>query len=437
MEHPGRKLRVLTVTSNALSGATGIGSTFLNFFDGCEGVELASVYTGYGLPQAGVCRGSFRITEKSLVKNLKNRRIPSGERVDERSGYALDERESRSFDAARKARPQVLFLARELIWRAGRVVSPELKSFVREFAPDLIFAQINDTEYLSRLTLALADLTGRPVCLFIGDDFCSLKRLEISPLFWFLRLRKRRVHKKLIKRAAKVYMMTDIAKREYDAAFGIDCGTAAKSLDFSGRAPEPRAGRGPLRLTYTGNLYNGRWKQLAALGGAIQEANASASRRAELCVWSATPLTGRMKKAFDANGVRFCGCAPSSEMPRIMADSDVLVHAEADSPREAAVVRLSFSTKLVDYMHAGRCILAVGPRGQASMAHLDENGAAVCVYGREGLLPAVKRIMDDGERARLASAAWECGRRYHNASTVRPRFAAELQDAAFGGPFPG
>ncbi|MBQ4341237.1 MAG: hypothetical protein II756_01890, partial [Clostridia bacterium] len=232
MAQPDRKLRVLTVTSNALSGATGIGSTFLNFFGGC-GVELASVYTGYGLPQAGACRGSFRITEKSLIKNLKNRSFPSGERVDERSGYALDERESRSFDAARKARPQVLFLARELIWRAGRVVSPELKSFVREFAPDLIFAQINDTEYLSRLTLALADLTGRPVCLFIGDDFCSLRRREISPLFWILRLRKRRVHKKLIKRAAKVYMMTDIAKREYDAAFGIDCGTAAKSLDFS------------------------------------------------------------------------------------------------------------------------------------------------------------------------------------------------------------
>lgn len=432
MAQPDRKLRVLTVTSNALSGATGIGSTFLNFFGGC-GVELASVYTGYGLPQAGTCRGSFRITEKSLIKNLKNRSFPSGERVDEASGYALDERESRSFDAARKARPQVLFLARELIWRAGRVVSPELKSFVREFAPDLIFAQINDTEYLSRLTLALADLTGRPVCLFIGDDFCSLRRREISPLFWILRLRKRRVHKKLIKRAAKVYMMTDIAKREYDAAFGIDCGIAAKSLDFSGDPPAPRDGDGPLRLTYTGNLYNGRWKQLAALGRAIQEANACSQSPARLDLWSATPLTESMKKAFAESGVNFCGCAPASEMPRIMADSDVLVHAEADSPREAAVVRLSFSTKLVDYMHAGRCILAVGPKGQASMAHLDENGAAVCVYGGEGLLPAVKRIMDESERTRLAAAAWECGRRCHNAPSVKPRFEAELQDAAFSG----
>ena len=88
MAQPDRKLRVLTVTSNALSGATGIGSTFLNFFGGC-GVELASVYTGYGLPQAGACRGSFRITEKSLIKNLKNRSFPSGERVDEDRGTRL------------------------------------------------------------------------------------------------------------------------------------------------------------------------------------------------------------------------------------------------------------------------------------------------------------------------------------------------------------
>lgn len=438
MADHGKKLRVLTVTSNALSCATGIGSTFINFFFGMEGVELANIYTGYGLPNAPFGLRSFRITEKSLLKNLLSPKTPSGEEVTGDSAEALTDSERRSYDSVRKSRPRILFFLRELLWAVGRVESKELRSFVSGFEPDVIFAIINDTRYLTKLVQRVKRMSGRPVCLFIADDFCSLKRRELSPFFWIGRLIKRSAHGKLIRKCSKVFMMTDIAKREYDSMYGVDCGIMTKSLDFSGEPPKLPPFDGPLRFVYTGNLYNGRWQQLAALGRAIERVNEEKiGHGAELEIWSMTPMTEEMERALSSPHVHFMGGAPASEMPAIQAAAHVLVHAESTSKREAAVVRLSFSTKLVDYMRAGRGILAIGPAEQASIAHLKEYSAAVCVTEGEELYPAVRKLASSEEAVRsFAAAAWECGKKNHNSASVRPAFLAELERAAGRTPSP-
>ena len=432
MASTGGKFKILTVTSNALSGATGIGSTFINFFEGMEGIELANIYTGYGLPNAPFELRSFRITEKSLLKNLLSPKAPSGEEVTGDSAEALTESERKSYDSVRKSRPRILFFLRELLWAVGRVESKELRSFVSGFEPDVIFAIINDTRYLTKLVQRVKRMTGLPVCLFIADDFCSLKRRELSPFFWIGRVIKRSAHGKLIRQCSKVFMMTDIAKREYDSMYGIDCGVMTKSLDFSGEPPKLPPFNGPLRFVYTGNLYNGRWQQLAALGRAIERVNEeNVGNGAELEIWSMSPMTEEMEQALSSPHVRFMGGAPTSEMPAIQSKAHVLVHAESTSPREAAVVRLSFSTKLVDYMRAGRCIFAVGPAEQASIAHLKENSAAVCVTEGEELYPAVRELAASEDAVRsYAAAAWECGRKNHDSAAVKPAFLAELEMAA-------
>ena len=425
----------MIMSCSALDKSNSAGSTFSNFFSGMEGVELASMYFGYGEPDNDLDMRYFQVTEKSLLKNLLDKNSPSGRRVTAGGkAVAMNEGEKKSFDAMRKVRLMVFFWMRELIWRVGRVHSKELKSFVEEFRPDVIMISLNDTCYLARECVRLNKEYGIPVCAFIGDDIYSLRRISFSPLFWIDRFIKRASHRRLIKRCEKLFVMTDTAKREFDKTFGADCALLTKSLDFDGE-PEYKPAGDPVRFVYTGNLYAGRWRSLSDLGRALERINtenkAKGGRQAELIIYSMTPMTARMKKALDIPCVSFMGGAPSSKMPEIQNAADVLVHAESMSRRNMLVVRLSFSTKLVDYMRRARCILAIGPAEQASIAHLAAHGAAVTVTEKDDMYLKVKRLVDDpAEAEEYAQRAWACGAEAHNRRIIQKRLYDELYKAA-------
>ncbi len=434
------KLKVLIMSVSALDKSNSVGSTFSNFFSGMGGVELASLYLGYGEPNNDLDMRCFQVNEKLLVKNLLNKNVPSGRVVvpGGSSAVSMSTGEKKGFDLLRTVRWQIFFWARELIWKVGRVHSTELKSFVSEFSPDVIMVSMNDTCYLTRECRRIAKEFGFPVCAFIGDDIYSLRRISFSPLFWIDRLIKRASHRKLLMRCSKLFVMTDMAKTEFDRNFGADCALLTKSLDFDGSPNSADSTPGDtLRFVYTGNIYAGRWKSLASLGRALQRLNdegaCAGGKKAELVIYSMTPMTARMKAAFDLPSVRFMGGVPSSEIPAIQRGADVLVHAESMQRKNALVVRLSFSTKLVDYMHVPRCILAIGPREQASIDHLIRHDAAVAVTDEREMYAKVRELVSDPALiAGYAEKAWNCGAECHNRNDVQKRLRDELSAAAKG-----
>ena len=430
----GSKLKILTVTSNALRNNVGIGNTFINFFGGMSGVELANVYLGYGRPDEAIDVRSFQITDKGLVRHMLNNKRPSGAETAPEEAVSMSGREQKGFDAARKIRLRAFFWARELIWLIGRPFSKELKSFVDDFSPDVIFAQINDTAYQSRLIRRIAEYSGKPVCVFLGDDIYTLRRRELSPLFWIDRLMKRPVHRRVIEKSARIFVMTDKCKEEFDRVFKRDCVVLAKGLDFTSEPPAYGLKEGkPIEFVYTGNLFDGRWQTIASLAKAL-DALSSEGKQARLTVYSATPMSGGMRKAFSLPCVRYMGEVPSSEVPGIQREADVLVHAESSDKRKSGAVRLSFSTKLVDYMHAARCIFAIGSKELASIDHFARYDAAVIAEGEKDIYEKAKLILDSPELiAEYARKAWRCGEKAHQREEAQRLLYEELESAARGG----
>ena len=432
-----RELRVLVVSSEPWDDSNNVGNTLSNFFREMTNVRLANVYFNFGMPNNEIESSYFQITEKSLVKNLINRNEPSGLSVSaENNAATRNNVETKSFDIMRKIRLQVFFWARELIWKVGRVESSQLSEFIYDFSPDVIFTPMNDTVYQQRECRKIAKRFDKSICAFIGDDIYSLRRIKLSPLFWIDRLIKRSSHRRFIKQCSKVFVMTDAAKKEYDRSFGIDTGILTKGLDFSNEPVINRHnGAEVIRFVYTGNLYAGRWKSLASLGMALQRLNdegaCGVGKRAELIVYSMTPMTKRMMTAFEVPAIRFNGGVPSSEIPAIQQSADVLVHAESMQKKNMLIVRLSFSTKLVDYMHVPRCILAIGPKEQASMDHLIRHDAAIAVTDCADMYDTVKRLVQKPELIEeYAEKAWRCGTVYHNRTVVQKRLYEELLAAA-------
>ena len=88
----------------------------------------------------------------------------------------------------------------------------------------------------------------------------------------------------------------------------------------------------------------------------------------------------------------------------------------------------SFSTKLVDYFKAARPILAVGPRGVASIEHLRENNCALLAETEEELFEKLQPLVDDYERLHiLAKNAYECGRKNHDETAMKQMLERDMR----------
>lgn len=414
-------MRILVISRTPWNENNSFGNTYSNLFFGMEDLEFANIYCKSGsLCNPFLMRG-FQITEKSLLLNLLGKGA-SGKEI-EKAEYtktsAFKSNENSVLQFAQKKRWQIFMWARELIWRIGRWNSPQLRAFIRSFQPDLIFQPIYHAIYLNRIAYRVDRIAGVPVIGYVSDDVYSLRQCSASPLFWIDRLAARRYIRKTVKTCRLLYVISDVQKRDYEKAFGIPCKVLTKSADFSGNPPVKAAYNTPLQIVFTGNIGTNRWKSLAMIAKALQAINQNGVR-AQLRIYTATPVTHKMREELDVDGSSFLmGSVPASEIPRIQSDADMLVHVEALDLKNRLAVRQSFSTKLVDYFKAARPILAVGPHDVASIRHLVENDCAVTAEDAETLAQRLDAIVGDpGALDRLARQAYACGKRHHDKAVM-------------------
>jgi CheY-like chemotaxis protein len=138
--------------------------------------------------------------------------------------------------------------------------------------------------------------------------------------------------------------------------------------------------------------------------------------KAQLRIYTATPLTEPMKKALCKKGISFLmGSVPASEIARIQGEADMLVHAEALDLKNRLTVRQSFSTKIVDYLKAARPIIVVGPKGVASVKYFIDYNCAIVADNEKELYEKLSAVIDDKQQLyEYAARAYFCGRMNHD-----------------------
>lgn len=423
-------MKILIVSNTPWSKENSFGNSFSNIFEGIPDLEFANISCRTVTDLDPIVSACFEISEKSLLKHLKDKRSPSGKKIDiealKNCKKSAEESNIKTF--ARKKRWQVLFWARDIIWTLGRWKSQELLDFVDDFKPDLIFQPVYYSSYLNDVACFIQEYTNVPMLGYISDDCYTLRQFSLSPLYWIDRLHKRKKVKKTIEKCKILYVISEIQKRDYEKAFGVPCKILTKSADFTEPPQLKTSYNTPLQLVFTGNIGSNRWKTLALIANALQEINQDGTK-AELRIYTATPLTAKMQKALQIDGASYLmGTVPASEIPQIQSGADMLVHVEAMDLKNKLAVRQSFSTKLVDYFKAARPILAVGPKDVASIDHLLQNNCALVADNAADLAVMLSDCLENPKRLHtLAENAFLCGKRHHDAAQMKEMLCADLK----------
>ena len=421
-------MKILILSGAPWSSNNSFGNTFSNLFSGLKNVEIANIFCKHGQPDADVVSRYFQITEKSLLQNLMDRRNPAGHEVFLVSGAdGIGKQGQAAFNMARKKRWRIFFMARELIWKAGRWKSDDLKMFIDSFQPDLLYLPLYYANYLLNIEDFLINYLHCPVICHVSDDVYTMRQFSLSPFYWIDRLIKRRKIRKVVSRCQFIHVISDIQKEEYEKAFGKHCRIFRKRLDFS-RPPEDKPVHVPLRFLYTGNLGAGRWESLAAIGRELEKLNRDQCR-GQLFVYTTTPLSNQMKRALDIPSIKMMGSVSGAEALRLQKEADVLVHVESLKLKGRLQVHQSLSTKIADYLHTGNCIFAVGPKDVASIDYLQNNDAAIMACSNQEIEERLfDLVMNPGLIQIYGTKAWETGKKNHEQSVESIHFFRDLYD---------
>ena len=420
-------MKILFISMSPIQKGVSIGNTFLNVFEDFPDVQFFSVYTKNGYPDSSIER-AFQITDKQLLKRLLHRTKTVGRTVPERDGQENAPAEDKMVTFARKKRYIPMFWAQSLLWLPPYWKSEALHTFLDEVQPDLLFTILSDSVPLNKLIWHIQGYLQKPLVVYAWDNNYTLQLGLTSPLVFLNRCINRHYMRKTVQKAEQLYVISEIQKQDYEKAFGVSCKILTKSADFSGKPPVKSKYNSPLQLVFTGNIGTNRWKSLAIIAEALEQINQNGVR-AQLRIYTATPLTAKMEKALKKGDSSFImGSVPANEVPKIQEAADILVHVEALDLKNRLAVRQSFSTKLVDYFKAARPILAVGPREVASIDHLIRNDCALICQTVAEVQRALESVLDNPDKLNdLSKKAFACGKRNHNTVTMHQMLQTDLE----------
>lgn len=399
-------MNVLILSVDPWCQNNSFGNTYSNIFGKIDNVEIAHIYLLDGLPdrENNVSR-YYQISEKSILKSAL--RPFSCERGVGCEVFASDKNTvitavSHNANTKRSAYEKLLgfgkkhhwksmFLAREVAWKLGKVNYESLFAFIEDFQPDIFVLAYYYVYNSNRIAYRIKQHFDIPMVMIMMMDHYSLNRVSWSPVFWLDRLAKRVRIRDLVKESEKMFVISKKLKDELERDLRIPCQVLYKIPDENRSLYPYQSSAGTVKYLFTGNVYANRWKSLAMLVSVLKKQGGG-----KLDIYTSSPISKRMDAALNIPGVsEVHKSVAQDEVIKLQNQSDVMVHVEAFDKKNKSLVRCAISTKIMDYLSVGRCILAIGPSDIASMEYLTDNDLALYAYDECQLGEIVRKINTD------------------------------------------
>lgn len=423
----GKHILITSIPSwNQKSGA----NTFATLFERFDSKDLANIYIRPEIPDSSVCSRYFNIREWKVVKSVFNRNLVTGYEVkaiaSSDSTELIDEQ--RKTTHFKKNRKRVYLWMRELAWKIGKWRSKELDDFLDEFNPEILVFSIESYPYFNRINeYIIKNSKPKKVIAYLWDDNFTYKQRPGNICYLIERYFLRKQVNRLIKSCTHVLAISPKMKEECDQEFGIESILLTKPLRENIISPYHYDG-GVIRLLYTGSLVIGRDQVLKSVAMAVDKINMGGIRM-KLDIYTNTAINDNYKQEINNyKGCELHGAIPQSQVFVEQENSDILIFGESLDERNK-LARLSFSTKITDYLSSYRCILAIGPADNSSVDYFKGEDAALVCTKTEDILEILQQVVEKPSLLNeYAEKAYCCGKRNHNSEMINTKLKQIIYD---------
>lgn len=382
-------MRILVLSNAAWDDRNSVGNTQSNWFSDWPGVELCSMYTRESLPNNKCCFLYYQVTVSDIGRHFFARgrighsfmssalsiegRVPSSE-----------EKIVTSITGWRR-----LFLQEivELIYSSKIWFNKKIKNFIIDFNPDIVFCFAIAEPFRYYILKYVKDYTHAKIVTWIADDVYG----QTETMKTITRQIYRKRYRALFNIADKVYGVSQMLCDEYSRLFSINIEPLYKGCVFT---PCKLKVNYPIQMIYAGNLLYGRDQTLSALVSSIRSVNKDGVK-IQLSIYSTTKVSHEVYSQLCVIGSsQLCGPRPYDEIKQLMSKADIVLHVESFDDEQMNNVRLSFSTKIIDCMQSGSSIMAIGPKGIASIEYLRSIKGVIVIDELAGIQTYVRSITE-------------------------------------------
>lgn len=424
-------MRILILSKEAWRDEQNGGNVLSNIFADFE-AEFAQIYCSECEPNNHVCKNYYQMTDKMMVENiLKGRRIGVVKKYDDFPCAEILKAES--YSGVKRFNLEIVRVLREIGWCIARWDKESLIAFAKEFKPDVIFAPCYGSHYMIKLTKLMATAIPVPVISYISDDFYTNRQFRFSPVYWINHFLLRKRVREVFKLYSLVYTMTEEQQKQCEMDFAANMKILCKGGTFSENRLKKHVGS-PIRFIYGGGIYIKRWKTLALLAEAMREINKDGLKMT-LDIYTNTELTPGIRRLLDdGHTSRLHKAVSSSKLRSLYAESDVALHVEGFDLKSRSIVRLSFSTKIVDCLDSSCAVMAICDSKQAGLSYLRRNDAAICVSEVNQIKDTLQAVLDNPDLVLDYQAkAFEIGRKNHDSRNIKDMLLKDFQLIINGG----
>ncbi|MBR6737920.1 MAG: glycosyltransferase [Clostridia bacterium] len=417
-------IKVLIISRTPWDNSNSFGNTFSNLFENMDGVDIYNICCQHGTANNNVVKKAIQFTDKSVLKNVFTGKDYCRVIGNDNKVPTYDDQD---ITKKKLVKVKTLILSiRDFVWKLGAwKKSKVLNDFLKEVKPDVVYLPIYASHYMCYVQSYLIDKLGVPVVGHISDDVYGIpKKAKVS----FKNYRKR-LQKKvstLISKCSYLEVFAENMKEEYEKTFNVPCYVIGKGINVESIKPfNYSLINSNVSFVYTGNIGSERYKSLAMLGKALDKVYDNAV----LNVYSASALTKEIENEFSkSKSIKFHGRISREEVDEVQKQADYLVHVESFSDEGVFSAKMSFSTKIIDYMLMGKPIIAVGPAEVNSMQVLKNYGCAITCENENEIEEKVKLIKDEKiDLNQLSNNVYNYLVEYRNIKTIQQGIKQRLQ----------
>ncbi len=429
-------MKVLLLISESWNDSLHPNNNMTTWFEGMDGVELAVVYGNPALPQNKCCKRYFQLSEGAMVKSLlggkKAGRTLIYPDFPPDAAQCANTQSTSPYKLFKKISCETVRFLKDLIWATGRYNKAELKKFIDDFSPDIIFTQRMGSIKMCRMERIVRNLCSAPMVAYTGDDEFSLKQFSLSPMFWIRRFWLRNALKKAIPHYRIFYSQSQTQMEEFRKKFQSDTRFLVKCGQFQEQNIHTSVNL-PIQLVYAGKLYCNRWKTLALLANCIRQINQDEIKFV-LNIYTRDPISKKQNRSLN-DGIHSVihGPATAPELKQIFREADIALHVEGIDLKNRLRVKYSFSTKIMECLSSGCAVMAICNEHQAGYAYLQNENAAFLAFDQATILHLLSEIASQPHLVlTLAQSAYACGVRNHQREDIQKKILNDFQSACHG-----
>lgn len=422
--------KVLLFSRSGFSDENANGITMKNLLSAWSCAEKAEFYCDVEPPDFSAADEYFRVTDMQMLKALIGKRTEHVFRADAARERAVPSAQKPAQTHAARI-PQWLKKRkyhfglkwlREILWQLSPWGHGELSRWIDAVAPEVIVYMVGESLFMDRLVLRTLGRTSAKLVLYNAEAYriIDLKTRSGIERAYYRRAAQR--YRALHAQASLVIFNCLPLLEGYAALYPPRTGQII-AYNSASYTCTPYRAHDSLKLSYFGNLGVGRVTPL------IQVADALGEIEAGLCLDVYGNAKGEDKTRLEQHPhIRYHGFVSSQALRGISDRSDVLIHVESFDEAIVSKLHYAFSTKLAQYLCAGRPILCYAPEGSTSSEYLRRENGAVTAANPDELRRGLERLLREPDfRAGYAERARQLGMKNHDRETTAARVRREIE----------